>query len=120
MARAFASLLNGGKLPALHLVDAVATGQTWSEQKPLGEVRYAISEATAQAILEGLRDPEKPAVISFSAQALTGEERGNLAWFFGASPQSTGGCMIVMVLEDRSWQEARTLGIALLQRVCSD
>ncbi len=121
MARAFASLLNGGKLPALHLVDAVAdTSQAWHEEAPLGEVRYAISEATAKAVVESLRDPGEPTVLSFSAQAVTGEEHGNLAWFLGANPQSAEGCVIVMVLEDSTWQDARTLGNSLLRTVCAD
>jgi cell division protein FtsW (lipid II flippase) len=121
MARAFASLLNGGKLPALHLVDAVAeTSQAWHEQEPIGEVRYAVSEVAAKAVLEGLRDPREPTILSYNAQAVTGEEQSDLAWFLGANTQSAGGCVIVMVLEESSWQDARTLGGALLRTVCAD
>jgi len=51
---------------------------------------------------------------------VAGEEHGDLVWFLGADPQHAGGCVIVMVLEDSSWQDASTLGSELLRTVCAD
>lgn len=114
MARAFATFLRAGSLPALQVVREISTTEgTWQEQSPLDTEAEVIPHEISSSILEALMG-ENGNVLAYSAEAFSGSETGKLAWFFGADLDNPSPRLVMVVLEEATLSQARQAGEGLL------
>ncbi len=114
IARAFAALSAGGRLPALRLIDAVRDPSGEWEPAAAGDTGgSAIDAALAGRILAALR-PAESGRLSFVAQAATGPEAGLLTWYVGITAAPEPARVVVLLLEDGGPAVARQIGDRIL------
>jgi cell division protein FtsW (lipid II flippase) len=116
IARAFASLVNGGRWVDLRLLDAMQIEGNWKSQTGVAGEGRPISAGTASAFEPFLvRDAvEGHGMI---AAAYSGPKEEQLGWFIGAIRSSGAVLLTVVVLEGESPLAARLAGQQLLDAV---
>lgn len=115
IARAYAALAAGGRLPPVRLVDAIenAAGE-WEPASAAIGGQSAVDAGLAGRILEAL-GPSDSGRLVYLAQAAVGPETAHLAWFVGVTAASGPVRVVVVVLEDGGPAAARQIGDRMLE-----
>jgi len=115
VARAFAAIAAGGRLPPLRLIDAVQNPAGEWEPSSLGDgSRSAVDAVAAGRVLRAL-GPDDLSPVGFLAQAVVGPETAQVMWFIGISAGPSPARIVVVVLEDGGPAQARQIGSYLLE-----
>ncbi|MFP3852874.1 MAG: FtsW/RodA/SpoVE family cell cycle protein [Anaerolineales bacterium] len=112
VARAYATIVRGGELPSLTLLDAIRPpGGDWTASPADETGQSAVGAASARAVSSALAlGPQ----LEFTAEAVAGGSGQRLAWFIAAAADHPGQPLLVLVLEGESGSSARNLGLPLL------
>jgi cell division protein FtsW (lipid II flippase) len=110
VARALASLLNGGSLPPLHIVEAVRLpDDSWQYLAALEQAQAVVSEEVAERVMSVFANQEGD--LEFAAMALTGAEGEQIAWYvLGLVSERQAPLLMLVVLEDAAPDQARGVG----------
>jgi hypothetical protein len=110
LARALASLLNGGSLPPLHIVEAVRLpDDSWQYLAALEQAQAVVSEEVAERVMSVFANQEGD--LEFAAMALTGAEGERIAWYvLGLVSERQAPLLMLVVLEDAAPDQARGVG----------
>jgi cell division protein FtsW (lipid II flippase) len=115
VARAFASFVNGGVLPALQLVEAYRQPDgSWQGLPPTMEAKQAISSEAATWAEDQLR-PLGSDILQVSALSLSGPGDERIAWFLAAQVSRPPARVVVVAIEGGTVEEAERVGLSLLQ-----
>ncbi len=113
MARAYAVLASGGRLPGLRLVSAVQDPQgSWIPRGASGDPGQVLPPRVAEGVLDALRGGADR--LSWVAEAAGGSESETLLWGVGVLRDRPAPWVVVMVLEDESLERARAALSGLL------
>ncbi len=114
VARAFALLANGGKLPQFSLVSAIQNEQgDWQVINLNSEVSAMIPARAASAVLDSL--PVERGIAGYSVLVLSGPEGSTNSWYLGLAPANAPRYGVVVVVEDSQDQHsADKIGQSLL------
>lgn len=112
MARAYAGLVENGRMPALHLVDSIRDGNgDWVLMEPLGNSASTIRSEVSQQ-LATLETAFDSGLHGYSFLASAGPGGGNVVWFLG---RNSNHQVVVLAFEGSNLDEAEEIGTRALQ-----
>jgi cell division protein FtsW (lipid II flippase) len=116
MARAYGSLVDGGRLADLRLLDALQVGGSWKLQSAAAVLGQPISGKIA-SVFEPVLLGGQGSGRGIVAMAFSGPKEQQLGWFIGAARSGGSILLAVVVLEGESPLTARQAGDRLLVAV---
>lgn len=115
LARAYTVIVNRGTIREPEVIDAVRRpGEPWSAYSSDSQSERVVDVEAAELTLVALSHED---TMDYSGEAISGKGDRRLAWHVAADLRYPSTWLVLVVLEDGSPGEARSLGLGMLELV---